>query len=184
MRSRQSLCRLGAHRLRRACPGSAAEQAAATESLPFTVFQILELSRRESDEVPVELCKVSQRSSGRFKTIRSTVMTPWRARNRHLNRVTYVPRPNRNQFRLGVAIFRRRIRRSTRAALGSASRGGNGFRSGAPLFFTQQSSTHTSTFSAAMKASCGISTLPNWRMRFLPSFCFSRSLRLRVTSPP
>jgi hypothetical protein len=28
-----------------------------------------------------------------------------------------------------------------------------------------------------MKASCGISTLPNWRMRFLPSFCFSRSLR-------
>ena len=43
---------------------------------------------------------------------------------------------------------------------------------------------HTSTFSAAMKASCGMSTLPNWRMRFLPSFCFSRSLRLRVTSPP
>ncbi len=43
---------------------------------------------------------------------------------------------------------------------------------------------HTSTFSAAMNASCGISTLPNWRMRFLPSFCFSRSLRLRVTSPP
>ena len=39
-------------------------------------------------------------------------------------------------------------------------------------------------FSAAMKADCGISTLPNWRMRFLPSFCFSRSLRLRVTSPP
>ena len=37
---------------------------------------------------------------------------------------------------------------------------------------------------AAMKADCGISTLPNWRIRFLPSFCFSRSLRLRVTSPP
>src|SRR5690606_6362851 len=31
-------------------------------------------------------------------------------------------------------------------------------------------------FSAWMKASWGISTLPNWRMRFLPSFCFSRSL--------
>ena len=43
---------------------------------------------------------------------------------------------------------------------------------------------HTSTFSAAMKASWGMSTLPNWRMRFLPSFCLSRSLRLRVTSPP
>ena len=37
---------------------------------------------------------------------------------------------------------------------------------------------------AAIKADCGISTLPNWRIRFLPSFCFSRSLRLRVTSPP
>ncbi len=41
-----------------------------------------------------------------------------------------------------------------------------------------------SIFSASMKASCGISTLPNWRMRFLPAFCFSRSLRLRVASPP
>ena len=39
-------------------------------------------------------------------------------------------------------------------------------------------------FRALMKASCGISTLPNWRMRFLPSFCLSRSLRLRVASPP
>ena len=37
---------------------------------------------------------------------------------------------------------------------------------------------------AAMKADCGISTLPNWRIRFLPSFCFSRSFLLRVTSPP
>jgi len=44
--------------------------------------------------------------------------------------------------------------------------------------------SHISTFSAAMNASCGISTLPNWRMRFLPSYCFSRSLRLCVTSPP
>ncbi len=30
-----------------------------------------------------------------------------------------------------------------------------------------------------MKASCGISTLPTWRMRFLPFFCFSSSFRLR-----
>ena len=44
--------------------------------------------------------------------------------------------------------------------------------------------THTSTFNAAINASCGISTLPNWRMRFLPSFCLSRSLRFLVTSPP
>jgi hypothetical protein len=37
-------------------------------------------------------------------------------------------------------------------------------------------------FSASMKAACGMPALPNWRMRFLPSFRFSGSLR--VTSPP
>ena len=39
-------------------------------------------------------------------------------------------------------------------------------------------------FNTAMKASWGMPTLPNCFMRFLPSFCFSRSLRLRVMSPP
>ena len=43
---------------------------------------------------------------------------------------------------------------------------------------------YESIFSAAMNASCGMSTLPNWRIFFLPAFCFSRSLRLRVASPP
>ena len=38
--------------------------------------------------------------------------------------------------------------------------------------------------SAAMKASCGTSTRPTIFIRFLPSFCFSRSLRLRLMSPP
>lgn len=37
---------------------------------------------------------------------------------------------------------------------------------------------------AAMNASCGTSTRPTIFMRRLPSFCFSRSLRLRVMSPP
>ena len=37
---------------------------------------------------------------------------------------------------------------------------------------------------AAMKASWGTSTRPTIFMRFLPSFCFSSSLRLRVMSPP
>ena len=41
-----------------------------------------------------------------------------------------------------------------------------------------------SILSAARKADCGISTLPNCRIRFLPSFCFSSSFRLRVMSPP
>jgi hypothetical protein len=53
---------------------------------------------------------------------------------------------------------------------------------------THREATHgacqASILSAAMNASCGMSTLPNWRMRFLPSFCLSRSLRLRVMSPP
>ena len=43
---------------------------------------------------------------------------------------------------------------------------------------------HRSTFSTARNASCGISTLPTCFMRFLPSFCFSSSLRLRDMSPP
>ena len=47
-----------------------------------------------------------------------------------------------------------------------------------------QSIRHASIFSAARKALCGISTFPNWRIRFLPSFCLSSSLRLRLMSPP
>ena len=38
--------------------------------------------------------------------------------------------------------------------------------------------------SAAMKASWGTSTRPTIFIRFLPSFCFSSSFRLRVMSPP
>jgi hypothetical protein len=41
-----------------------------------------------------------------------------------------------------------------------------------------------SIFRAAIKASWGISTFPNCRIFFLPAFCFSKSLRLRVMSPP
>ena len=37
---------------------------------------------------------------------------------------------------------------------------------------------------AAMNASWGTSTRPTIFIRFLPSFCFSSSLRLRVMSPP
>ena len=42
----------------------------------------------------------------------------------------------------------------------------------------------SSILSTAMKASVGIWTLPRLRIRFLPSFCFSRSFFLRVMSPP
>ena len=40
------------------------------------------------------------------------------------------------------------------------------------------------TLSTARKASWGISTRPIRFIRFLPSFCFSRSFRLREMSPP
>lgn len=38
--------------------------------------------------------------------------------------------------------------------------------------------------STAMKASWGTSTEPTIFIRFLPSFCFSSSFRLREMSPP
>ena len=41
-----------------------------------------------------------------------------------------------------------------------------------------------SIFSTARKASLGTCTVPNWRIRFLPSFCFSSSFFFRVMSPP
>src|SRR5262249_50337037 len=41
-----------------------------------------------------------------------------------------------------------------------------------------------STFKTARKASCGMSTRPTRFIRFFPSFCFSKSLRFRVMSPP
>jgi hypothetical protein len=44
-------------------------------------------------------------------------------------------------------------------------------------FVASRRRDHTSTFSAAMNASCGMSTLPNRRVRFLPFFCLSSSLR-------
>src|SRR5262245_45294655 len=47
------------------------------------------------------------------------------------------------------------------------------------IFETGAATCQSLTLSTARKASCGISTLPTRFMRFLPSFCFSSSLRLR-----
>ena len=44
--------------------------------------------------------------------------------------------------------------------------------------------SHSSIFKTAMNASDGTETVPKVRMRFLPSFCFSRSFFFRVISPP
>ena len=43
---------------------------------------------------------------------------------------------------------------------------------------------YSSNLSTAMNASDGTDTVPNVRIRFLPSFCFSSSFFLRVMSPP
>ena len=48
-----------------------------------------------------------------------------------------------------------------------------------PFFFYSSSS-----FSTDINAFCGTSTLPIWRIRFFPSFCFSSSFFLREISPP
>ena len=50
--------------------------------------------------------------------------------------------------------------------------------------FRKRHGTYSSTLRIAIKASCGTSTEPMAFMRFLPSFCFSSSLRLREISPP
>ena len=49
---------------------------------------------------------------------------------------------------------------------------------------TRCSGPHSSSFSTAMKASVGSCTVPNVRIFFLPSFCFSRSFFFRLMSPP
>ena len=46
------------------------------------------------------------------------------------------------------------------------------------------SGDQSSTCNIAKKASWGTSTDPICFMRFLPAFCFSKSLRLRLMSPP
>ena len=59
-----------------------------------------------------------------------------------------------------------------------------GFPRGRSFDTVKSARAYASIFSAARNADCGISTLPNWRIRFLPSFCFSSSFRLREISPP
>lgn len=50
--------------------------------------------------------------------------------------------------------------------------------------FIRMRTVRQSIFNTARNADCGTSTEPIWRMRFLPAFCFSSSLRLRDMSPP
>jgi hypothetical protein len=83
--------------------------------------------------------------------------------------------------------------RLPRCPLAQADNGGDaGFRTPPPEpgvwharhYFLPDFSPAGALESAAMKASWGTSTRPTIFIRFLPSFCFSSSLRLRVMSPP
>ncbi len=57
--------------------------------------------------------------------------------------------------------------------------------SSVPVAITPAPLDHSSPSSRTeRKASCEISTLPTCFIRFLPSFCFSSSLRFREMSPP
>ncbi len=68
---------------------------------------------------------------------------------------------------------------------GAAEPTGPGVRAaGAGYFLPAGLASAESEESAAMKASWGTSTRPTIFIRFLPSFCFSSSLRLRLMSPP
>ncbi len=72
-----------------------------------------------------------------------------------------------------------------RAQVGSPPSSGTGMPEGsAGTYFFFSLGAAASEESAAMNASFGTSTEPMFFMRFLPSFCFSSSLRLRLMSPP
>ncbi len=69
------------------------------------------------------------------------------------------------------------------AVVAKRGRGRRGRRAHACYFFVLPD-PESSLDSTAMNASCGTSTLPTIFIRFLPSFCFSSSFRLREMSPP
>src|SRR5690606_20759055 len=81
-----------------------------------------------------------------------------------------------------VALRGAARRRGGQGAVGGARVAGR--EGGAHFFALASFPVGESEPSAAMKASCGTSTRPMAFIRFLPSFCFSRSLRLREMSPP
>ena len=88
---------------------------------------------------------------------------------------------------LGKPLGKREVRPAARKGLelpakaDARAKGGQDVGWGLHLHGRHHSS---STLSTARNASCGTSTLPICFIRFLPSFCFSSSLRLREISPP
>lgn len=90
---------------------------------------------------------------------------------------------DRSVARLGVESRRNGITAKRGTGHGLTWRGGRGNpdagRGGGGRY------PHSSRVSStARKAFCGTFTLPIVRIRFFPSFCFSKSFRLRVMSPP
>ena len=94
--------------------------------------------------------------------------------------------PQSTSCRRSIRLIRRIRRRSPRPAVsaGLPSTQLSAFCAARILSFVSRSLPASPVESAAMNASCGTSTWPSIFMRFLPAFCFSSSLRLRVMSPP
>ena len=97
-------------------------------------------------------------------------------------------------YRAGGASPAPTLRRNTAAVQAAEDfSSGQGARATAYRVYAERAATppwrkrpadYSSNLSTAMNASDGTDTVPNVRMRFLPSFCFSSSFFLRVMSPP
>ena len=86
--------------------------------------------------------------------------------------VLSAPADHRDEVAVAAAV---RAERQVEVQVPRAEAGSAHFRNPDPSF---------PRFSTARNASCGTSTAPTRFIRFLPSFCFSISFRLRVMSPP
>ena len=95
--------------------------------------------------------------------------------------------PYRGYYRLRVGNYRVRYeldRANRRLTVLRAQHRSEAYRAGKRTVELEVHHPSSPILRRLRKASWGTSTRPTRFMRFLPSFCFSSSLRLRVMSPP
>ena len=102
----------------------------------------------------------------------------------HPRHRSHEQRISRKALSQGLVLVAARERGDVAAQTDARAKAGQDV-GGARLYLGQALPHYSSsTLRTARNASWGTSTLPICFMRFLPSFCFSRSLRLREMSPP